>query len=230
MTLTEMKAYFELLLAETSTSSDFLTSAQETDLINEGCEIFAMETKIIRPTYQSVTLATDDPTYDLESTFLAVTEGVFLYNAANTTFQWEITTMDKGYREIMTNNSTSGSPMKYAIRGYTKATAAASPVLNIHFDPPPSSTYNTYIARVYYAAQSLALSGATDVSNIPVQFHRGAVCLAVALFKERDQEMEQAAYFRQRAKYWIEKATTEQFRWDRSVSKFRFAKGQYVKR
>lgn len=229
MTLTEMNAYFELLLAETSTSSDFVTSAQQTDLINEGCEIFALETKIIKPAYQSITLVTGDGNYDLNSDFLAVAEGVFLYNAS-AVYQSEFTTLDEGFKEIITNASSAGQPSQYAIRGYTKASASASPVLNILIDPPPSATFNDYVVRVYYAAKPLALSAVTDVSNIPTQFHRGPVCLAVALYKERDQELEQAGYFRKRAQWWISKANSEQYRWDRTIKGWRFARGQYVKR
>ncbi len=229
MTLLEMQAYFQVLLAEKTTSSDFIESSEMTDLINEGGLIFGIETKIVRPTYQELTLATGVSANALSATFLAVTEGVFLYSAAGV-YKHEIKPLEEGYKKAITNASSNGEPQFYSIRGFTKATAAASPQLNLNLEPPPSASFNGYLARVFYAKIPLTLSGATDVSDIPVQFHRGPVCLAVSLFKERDQEFDQAGYFRKKAQYWIDKATSEQYRWDRTPKGFRFAKGQYVKR
>ncbi len=229
MTLAEMKTYFETLLAETSTSSDFVTSSEETDLINEGCLIFGMETKIVKPTYQQITLATNDKDYDLESTFLVVAEGVFLFDSSGN-YKWELSPLEEGFKEVITNDSGSDWPTQYTIRGYTKASAAASPVQNIIIEPPPSAAADNALLRIYYAKQPFVLSATTDVSDIPVQFHRGPVIIGLALFKERDEEFEQAAYFWKRANYWINKAKKEIYNWTRIPTGFRFSEGNYVDR
>jgi hypothetical protein len=226
-----MKAYLELLLAETSTSSDALSPAQQTDIINEGCLIFAMETNIVRAAtpYKEITLNTGDAGYDLDSTFLDVVEGVFLYTAAGV-YVRELDPVDGGYKTFITNNSSAGQPCEYTVMGITKASDTASPVERIVVDPPPSATYDEYLLRVYHAKQPLVLSGATDVSDIPIPYHRGPICLAAAIAKERDQEFDQAKYYQSKADYWIKRAKRNQFRRDRTLTGWKFAEGQYVNR
>jgi len=231
MTLDEMDDYFELLLAETSASSDFVSTAQKYDLINEGCLVFQEATHIVRPAtpYQSVTLATGTAGYDLSSNFLAVMEGVFLFNASSE-YQKEILPQSGGYREFILNDSDNGEPASYVIMGMTKAADTSAPVSKIIIDPPPSSTFNNYIARVYYASIPLTLDETTDVSDIPVHFHRAPVIIAVALYKERDQEFDQAKYYWDKANSWINRAKRDLYSRDKSVTGWRWAKGQYADR
>ncbi len=231
MTLLEMQTYFQALLAETTTSSDFVASAIMTDFINEGCLIFAQETKIVRAAtlYQSVTLSTGISAYALDAVFLTIKEGVFLFDASGNYIK-EISPKEGGFREFIVADSDSGEPTNYAIAGITKAALTSSPQLNINFNPPPSATYDNYIARVYYAKQPITLSGATDVSDIPIQYHRGSVCIGVALFKEIDQEFDQAKYFWTKADYWIKRAKKDLYAWDKTLVGWRFAEGQYVDR
>lgn len=231
MTLTEMDTYLQLLLAETSTSSDFASQAQRWDMINEGILVFQMETKIIRPVtpYSSVTLDTGVSGYNLASDFLAITEGVFLYDASGN-YKKEINPEEGGYKQFILNNSSNGEPGKYVVFGIAKASDTAVATQQIKFDPPPSAEFDDFVARVYYAKQPLVLDAGGEISDIPVQFHRGPVCIAAQLFKERDQEFDQAKYFQSKADYWMKRAKRESYGWDRRITSWRYSEGQYVDR
>ncbi len=237
MTLTEMQTYFQLLVAETTTSSDFISPTEMTDLINQGCELFTLETLCIRPTYISCTLATGVATGILTADFIGVVEGVWLYDASGNQIG-EITPIKGGYKQIIENDSSDGEPSEYVIHGFSKATVATAPIPQIIFDPPPSVTYNNYVARIYYAKNALALSGATDVSDVPVAFHRGPVVGAVALMKDRDQELEQAQYFwgtKQNPRigsfnWYVNRAKRYFSSLDKTITEWRITEGNYVNR
>ncbi len=232
MTLTEMDNYLQLLLAETSSSSDFASQAQRWDMINEGCLIFAMETKIVRPAtpYQTIPISGSGvSSYSLESTFLAITEGVFLHDLGGALVR-ELDAEEGGYKQFILNASSNAEPAKYTILGMAKVSDTTVPYQRIHIDPPPSGTYTLYSIRVYYAKQPLVLDAGSEISDIPVQFHRGPVCIAAALYKERDQEFDQAKYFWSKADYWMKRAKRESFGWDRRITSWRYAEGQYVDR
>jgi hypothetical protein len=237
MTLTEMQTYFQLLVAETATSSDFISTTEMTDLINQGSELFALETLCIRPTYISCTLATGVQASNLATNFLSVVEGVWLYDASGNQIG-EITPIKGGYKQIIENDSSNGEPSEYCIHGFSKATAATAPTPQIIFDPPPSATYNNYVARVFYAKNALALSSATDVSDVPVVFHRGPVVGAVALMKDRDQELEQAQYFwgtKQNPRigsfnWYVNRAKKYFSSLDKTITEWIISEGNYVSR
>ncbi len=226
MTLTQMETYFQQLLAEKATSSDFVETTEMDDFINEGCERYAIETKCIRPTLQTITLTSATAVYNLATDFLSMAEGVYLYK--NGTYVGSLDVFDGGYDELIQKNSSNSEPSRYVIRGYSKADAGTTPTQQIIVDPPPD--LSTFTIRIAYAATPLVLSTSTAISNIPAPFHRGPVLAAVALFKERDQEFDQAKYFWDRFDYWVKKGISYTQKWNIGRIGWRFTDGQYPDR
>jgi len=170
-------------------TADFWTDEEITDWLNEGAKIMTSGAQPLQAFYQFSTVAGQQE-YAMPDDFDELFEVKY--------FRSNLTTLKLTSPAAAQNGNSQGLPQYFYMRSVATQSAGQGADGDIQLGTP-GTTFKTMLGlidkpsqsgdkvTVFYFSQHFSMTNDTDVSPIPVAFHRGPISYATAMGKQKDE-------------------------------------------